>query len=391
MDERAGRVGARAWIGCGSVGGERGEGGDGERRVRGVRARGGTSDAGDGGARGGGAGGAEHGAVFGMCQVFCAPLGWIAAALERFEDVRGGDGDEGSDESAATRAEAASVDGSATASASGAASRATVAAAGRDHTWRGKGMERPRISSASAAAAFLGHLASVSHLDAAVASSPPFDFVNAVDAHMSSPMMWAAGAGNLDVVKRLAALNVETATLTRRKDRREPIHWAARNGRLETIEWLCANTPASPRAMTRDGDYPFHYAVWKMHFRCAEWLAANAPETALSTNRFGCNALLWVCSSDADENVVLSMVRWLVEIKGVPFDVVNVHGHSAVHKCAIYGHGKVIEYLLSPTRCDEELRRRLTQPDDQNEELSVLARLNGFDALAERLEHELKN
>ena len=289
---------------------------------------------------------------------------------------------EASDESAAT---AVTVGSSSSSSSSSGSSR------GFDHTWRGKGRTRPRIKLPAASTSrspFLEHLASTRDLDAAVASS--FDFVNAVDAHMSSPMMWAAGSGNVDVVKRLAELNVETATLTRRKDRRAPIHWAARNGRLETIEWLCANTPASPRAMTRDGDYPFHFAVWKMHFRCAEWLAANAPETALSTNRFGCNALLWACSSDADEDVVLSMARWLIEIVGVPFDVVNVHGHSAVHKCAIYGHGKVIDYVLS--RGDEgSTRRRLTRPDDRNESPSDLARVNGFDALAEKLENELMN
>ena len=30
----------------------------------------------------------------------------------------------------------------------------------------------------------------------------------------------------------------------------------------------------------------------------------------------------------------------------VPVDVVNVNGHSAIHKCAIYGHGDVIDWLI---------------------------------------------
>ena len=84
----------------------------------------------------------------------------------------------------------------------------------------------------------------------------------------------------------------------------------------------------------------------------------------------------------------MATVRWLVEELGVPVDVVNVNGHSALHKCAIYGHGDVIAWLLSETKCN---RAEHMGPDDRGSPPSALAAANGYDTLAAELRHLAAN
>jgi ankyrin repeat protein len=76
------------------------------------------------------------------------------------------------------------------------------------------------------------------------------------------------------------------------------------------------------------------------------------------------------------------MVRWLIEDLGVSAEVLNVNGHSALHKCAIYGHGDVIAYLLRTGRCADGSKMG---PDDRGAAPSDLAAQNGYDALAREL------
>lgn len=150
------------------------------------------------------------------------------------------------------------------------------------------------------------------------------------------------------------------------------------------------------------------------------------------TNRWGCNALLWACiqhdpcggggggtgrlgkssGGDGGENrsggggsgggdgggsggvdggsggdqagvfSPLPTVRWLVEDMRVPCDILNVNGHSALHKCAIYGHGDVITYLLGHTVCKGAQHMG---PDDRGAAPSDLAAANGYPQLAAQL------
>ena len=78
----------------------------------------------------------------------------------------------------------------------------------------------------------------------------------------------------------------------------------------------------------------------------------------------------------------LPTVRWLVEDLKVPCDILNVNGHSALHKCAIYGHGDVITYLLRSTACN---KGEHMGPDDRGAAPSELAAANGFGQLAGQL------
>jgi ankyrin repeat protein len=79
------------------------------------------------------------------------------------------------------------------------------------------------------------------------------------------------------------------------------------------------------------------------------------------------------------------MVKWLVEEQHVSHSVINVNGHSALHKCAIYGHESVIDYLLE--KIDTACLDAYLLPDDRNQAPSELARVNGFFELESKLRH----
>jgi ankyrin repeat protein len=198
---------------------------------------------------------------------------------------------------------------------------------------------------------------------------------------------------------------------TRRKDGRAPLHWAARNGRLETCAWLVSRG-ADANAATYDGDTPFNLAVWRGHDDVARFFVSLGGVDPRRTNRWGCNALLWACIRTREDapsrgdvenergdgrgatRSVLATVRWLVDELDVPVDVVNVNGHSAIHKCAIYGHGDVIDWLIdrddARVAAGDPKRPALLDaahfaPDDRNSAPSDLAMTNGHVALSATL------
>jgi len=211
-----------------------------------------------------------------------------------------------------------------------------------------------------------------------------WDALNEKDAFGSNALMWAAGGGFVEACAFLVDECGMHPNHTARKDGRVPLHWAARNGELDTCKWL-VERGADPRVPSYDGDYPFHLAIWKNHRHVAEWFTKNPDFDCGTTNRWGCNAVLWACTTETDQDEALSMVKWLVEEQHVSHSVINVNGHSALHKCAIYGHESVIDYLLE--KIDTACLDAYLLPDDRNQAPSELARVNGFFELESKLRH----
>ena len=203
---------------------------------------------------------------------------------------------------------------------------------------------------------------------------------------------------------------------------------------VDTCRWLVARG-ADPAALTYDGDGAFNLAVWQGHRETAEWFARQPGVDVARTNRWGCNAVLWACIQHdpsggrgprlarvggrgartrsrrgagrrgparvggrarrgparvargggagllASEGRDASgpargpcrRVRWLIEDLGVSSEVLNVNGHSALHKCAIYGHGDVIAYLLGRGGARDGSKM---EPDDRGAAPSDLAAQN---------------
>ena len=231
-----------------------------------------------------------------------------------------------------------------------------------------------------------------------------FDPHTAVDSYGSGALHWAAGGGHVAACDWLVEENKIPVNGSRRKDGRAPLHWAARNGHLETCKWLVTHG-ADPNLKTYDGDGAFNLAVWQGHLPVAEYLASlGSAVDATGTNRWGCNSLLWACiqhdpkggggggcgtmkpslspNPNPNPKSPIDTVRWLVNELKVPATVLNVNGHSAIHKCAIYGHGDVIAWLLTDTGCNAA---EYMGPDDRGSSPSALAAANGYAQLAAEL------
>jgi hypothetical protein len=238
-------------------------------------------------------------------------------------------------------------------------------------------VERLRRRSPGLAAAAVGD---VSGMQAACADSKnPWNPVADVDQHGSGALHWAAGGGHVEACAWLVCEKHVPINQTRRKDDRAPLHWASRNGRLLTCKWLVEHG-AEINAVTYDGDTPFALAVWRGHDDVAKWFVSQGGIDPGTRNKWGCNVLLWACMRPESP---LATVKWLVEELKVPTTIINVNGHGAIHKCAIYGHCDVIDWLVANEKCGfsaEHLGK-----DDRGSGPADLATTNGFYELASRL------
>jgi ankyrin repeat protein len=221
------------------------------------------------------------------------------------------------------------------------------------------------------AAARDGDLATLRRL---VASG--WDARSRVDRHGSGAMHWAAGGGRLDVCRYLADELGLDPRAAQPGDGRTAMHWAARNGETATCEWLWRERGADADATTRDGTPPFHWAVWRSRFETCEWLVETAGVNWRAKNAYGCNAAQWAAQSGD-----VAMLEWLRRL-GVDFSALNANGHSAMHKAATRGHAAACRWLA--TRAG--LGAAQMRADGDGNTPAVMARLEGFDELADELE-----
>ena len=138
------------------------------------------------------------------------------------------------------------------------------------------------------------------------------------------------------------------ACVSGRKDHRNPLHWAARNGQLDIVKWLHADHGVDLDSPTSDGTTSFHWATWQGHFCTARWLR-DAGCDFRARNKYGCNSVHW-----AGLTGNLPMCRWLLLI-GLDVTVGNKQGHTALHKAAYKGHAEVCKWLVQVARIDARL------------------------------------
>ena len=97
----------------------------------------------------------------------------------------------------------------------------------------------------------------------------------------------------------------------------------------------------------------------------------------------GCLGTTRAYPSDGAARGSLAVLEYVHGL-GVACGAVNVHGHSPLHKAAIYGQAAVCDYLLERTPC---CTRAQVMAGGTNERPSHMADFNGFRALAARLRH----
>lgn len=206
------------------------------------------------------------------------------------------------------------------------------------------------------------------------------------DRNGCSALNWAAGEGNLSMVRFLIEdVGVDTHVLTGKpKRKRHSLHWAARNGREDVCQYLIFEQHTSPDVATEDGTTPLHYACMMSKVEMAQWLVDVAGANPNALNSFGCNASQWCALAGC-----VPLIRML-KTRGLDLGVLNRNGHSVLHKAAIKGQGDAIEYLIGPKEEGGlELGLEYMRPDSDGFTPISFARANHYPALAKRLvEHE---
>lgn len=94
----------------------------------------------------------------------------------------------------------------------------------------------------------------------------------------STPLMWAAWAGSLDVVKLLVSRGADL----RKKNRNDAsvAHWAAAGGNLDMCRYLYDEFGVRFDEKDKEGNNPLHHAVSSSHHDVSEWLITLLSDEA---------------------------------------------------------------------------------------------------------------
>ena len=190
---------------------------------------------------------------------------------------------------------------------------------------------------------------------------------------------WAAGGGHLDIVRWIVQeldprQAVAPAAKRKKRDGRQPIHWAARNNRVAVIDFLLSGPHEEGNvkvdAGTFDGTTPLHLAAFGGSLEaCEALLGAGASVSVL--NDWLCDASHWAAMGGS------VAVLELLEQRGAKFTGLQKEGHSALHKAAHRGHLEALEWLLAGPLSCPAARRQASGPDTDGFTPAEIARVWG--------------
>jgi ankyrin repeat protein len=125
----------------------------------------------------------------------------------------------------------------------------------------------------------------------------------------ASPAIQAASLGHTNC---LVTAYRELGVFNERDDYgATPIHFAARNGKLDCLEWLVTRSGVSPTAVTVNGNTAAHEASATGHINCLQYLLQNTKCSLTDTTSEGAS-VLHIASRFGQTEVV----KWLVENMG---------------------------------------------------------------------------
>lgn len=108
-----------------------------------------------------------------------------------------------------------------------------------------------------------------------------------------------------------------------------PIHFAARNGQLECLDWLVSRSGVSPNAVTVTGNTAAHGAAATGHVDCLKYLLEKTKCSISDTTSEGATVLHMASRFGQTE-----VVQWLVENMGCHPGDKGANNVTPVHLCA---------------------------------------------------------
>jgi ankyrin repeat protein len=199
------------------------------------------------------------------------------------------------------------------------------------------------------------------------------------DRHKSIADHWAAGSGHLDCLRFLEELRLslyeggnntqeQSSTNTerikvRRRDGKTCLHYAARNGHIDCIQYLLQDTnrhhlhhqqpkfhelhPVDERS--GEGTTPLHLACYGGHPTAVKYLIEEHGANVHAKNDFGCSCAHWAAMTiSKSESDVRELCSYLLKEQGLSFVETQGQGHTALHKAAQRCNRHVIQWMADP-------------------------------------------
>ena len=190
---------------------------------------------------------------------------------------------------------------------------------------------------------------------------------------------WAAGSNQIHIVHYLLSTlqqygpiftNVDVQVESKLAKGRTPLHYACRNGHLETVKVLIETYYANPNAKARQGVTPFQLAIWQNHLNVCMYLVDKCGVRPCDdVNDFGCGAIHWLgiipahranlqkdqalCTESSNQKSIVNedgdslmpLAKWLTSQPNIDITAKQNQGHTVLHKAAWGGHLALVKYL----------------------------------------------
>ncbi|KAI6659328.1 Espin-like [Oopsacas minuta] len=119
-----------------------------------------------------------------------------------------------------------------------------------------------------------------------------------------------------------------------------PLHFSARHGHLDCVEWIVRHNVISPTSVTRGGTTPAHDAAATGQIDCLKFLLSNSKCSLNDRTIEGSTMLHMACRFGR-----LPMVKWLVGENGVSPNETGVNDVTPIHISAAKDHLKCLQWL----------------------------------------------
>ena len=119
-----------------------------------------------------------------------------------------------------------------------------------------------------------------------------------------------------------------------------PLHFSARHGHYDCVEWIVRHNVISPTSVTRGGTTPAHDAAATGQIECLKFLLSNSKCSLNDRTVEGSTMLHMACRFGR-----LPMIKWLVGENGVSPNETGVNSVTPVHICAAKDHLKCLQWL----------------------------------------------